>query len=241
MKTYLYILAFLLITGTGCGNDNEAKMPEPEATGTVVIAGETYGWVRYDGLDWMTSNFKGGTPYDENYINYDGDDPIYTYVDDEQAELDFETYGNQLCYEEAVACCPEGWRLPTDADWQRLERVFGMSASQAASSGWRGSHEGELMQQEGGIHLLLGGQCSMVAGSYNNIYWRNVREFGYYWSSTPDPDYTTSLAVYYRRIRAHSGQIERYSVAIQETNHMDDKTDRFMSVRYVRDAVELDY
>lgn len=235
MKKYLYILAALLITSTGCSDDNEAKMPEPEATGTVTIDGETYGWVRYDHLDWMTSNFKGGTPYDENYIN-DYGDPIYTQVDDEQAELDFETYGNQLNYEEAVACCPEGWRLPTDDDWQRLERAFGMSASQAASSGWRGNHEGELMQQEGGIHLLLGGQCSMSAGNYNSIYWRNVRESGYYWSSTPDPSYTTSPAVFYRRIRAHSGQIERHSVAIQETDHTNDKSDRYMSVRYVRDA-----
>lgn len=232
MKKIGYILASMLIVSMGCSDDNGREMPLPEADGTVTMDGEEYGWVRYDGIDWMTSNFKGGTPY------WDVDDNIYSDVAEEQEEADFETFGNQLSYEEAIACCPEGWRLPTDEDWQRLERAFGMSAGDAASSGWRGSDEGELMQQEGGVYLLLGGQCSMAAGHYNSIYWRGVRESGYYWSSTTDKSYTTSPAVYYRRIRANSGQIERHSVAIQETSHTDNKNNRYMSVRYVRDAVD---
>lgn len=237
-KVVGYLLFVILGFSVGCNEDDKlAKLPVPEKTGEVIIEEETYGWVRYDGLDWMTSNFKGGTPYYENYLNDGGWEPVYNQVDAEQAELDFEMYGNQLSYEEAVACCPKGWRVPTDEDWQRLERLFGMSAHDAVLSGRRGNGEGLLVQQEGGIHLLLGGQCSMSAGHYNSIYWKQVREFGYYWSSTPDESYTISLAVFYRRIQYGSPCIERHSVAVQETSHTDKKSDRLMSVRYVRDAV----
>ena len=36
-------------------------------------------------------------------------------------EVDFNEHGNLYTWEEALAACPEGWRLPTDEDWQNLE------------------------------------------------------------------------------------------------------------------------
>lgn len=231
MKRINYILLTVISLWTmSCKDDDKLPVIVPEKQGTMTIGDDEYGWVRYNGLDWMTSNFKGGTPYYDESISID---------DWDQALEDFDTYGNLLTYEDAVALCPEGWRLPTDEDWMKLEEALGMSRKTAASMGWRGSCEGELIQQGAdgsGIHLLLAGQCSMAAGLYNYVYLRHVREAGYYWTSTLDTTYTITRAVYYRRIQADISQIERNVVAIEEANHTGGMRERFMSVRYVRDA-----
>ena len=73
----------------------------------------------------MASNLKYGTLYYEN--EYDG--PLADgYGDPRQViahglgfdfEVDFNEHGNLYTWEEALAACPEGWRLPTDEDWPR--------------------------------------------------------------------------------------------------------------------------
>ncbi len=46
------ILAALLVVSIGCSDDdNTLPMVKPEKTGTVTIGENTYGWVRYAGLD----------------------------------------------------------------------------------------------------------------------------------------------------------------------------------------------
>ena len=42
---------------------------------------------------------------------------------------------------------PEGWRLPTDDDWKKLEATLGMSVSQIGMlDEWRGNYEGNLLK-----------------------------------------------------------------------------------------------
>ena len=42
-------------------------------------------------------------------------------------------------YEGALKAVPEGWRLPTDDDWKKLEATLGMSVSQIGMlDEWRG-------------------------------------------------------------------------------------------------------
>ena len=105
----------------------------------VTIGENTYEWVRYAGLDWMTSNFKEGTPYYElTYINQ------YGYTDDlikdceDLTPEEWDRYGNLYSYEEAKANAPEGWRLPTDEDWKKLERAMGMSQGDDDATGYNG-------------------------------------------------------------------------------------------------------
>ena len=226
-----------------CNDDDSLTVVTPEATGTLTDDdGNTYGWVRYNGLDWMTSNFKGGTPYYDKYYIDEWGDPAYFVTEDEmeQALLEFETHGNLLSWEEAAACAPEGWRLPTDEDWKSLEMALGMSESDANAKGWRGDGEGVLVQQDetgSGIHLTLSGCIRMSAGNYNAFMVLDLRERGYYWSSTVDTTYTTTTAVWYRAIYAHGSQIERaVATTTEAADNLSTRNDRYMSVRYVRDA-----
>lgn len=65
------------------------------------------------GLEWMASNltWKGaGFPY--------LDCPAMTPI-----------FGNYYTWEEAQTVCPEGWRLPTDAEWTALAVQYGGEAS----------------------------------------------------------------------------------------------------------------
>ena len=114
-----------------------------------------------------------------------------------------------------------------------------MSPGELDDTGWRGSVEGELIQQDetgSGIHLLLAGYVSLQPGTPLFQYLRQVGEYGYYWSSTVDESYTQSTAVYYRRIRFNSSQIERTSTTIEEKDYVQNVYKTFMSVRYVRDS-----
>lgn len=238
-KLLLYMTwAALGLLYAGCDDDDKAPRLVPEETGTVTDNdGNEYGWVRYAGLDWMTSNFKGGTPYYELKGGWWGE--LININDREQAIADYDLFGNLYSWEDAKSLAPEGWRLPTDEDWQKLEQALGMSASEAAQKGWRGDGLGLVIQadpSEGGIALKCGGYASNSAGHYNELYLRQVRDFGYYWTSTIDESYTTSTAVWYRRIGILP-QIERQVITTQEVaENLSSKDNRYLSVRYVRDA-----
>lgn len=65
------------------------------------IGGVSYPYVTIGGLDWLCRNISdesAGAPY-SNY----------------KAMSD--VFGRYYSYEEATTICPEGWRLPTDAEW----------------------------------------------------------------------------------------------------------------------------
>ena len=159
MKKIIYTICLALMTFCiGCDDDdNHLPQVKPESTGTLTDdEGNEYTWVRYDGLDWMTSNFKAGTPYYELKDSWGWSDLI-SISDKDQAIADYDMYGNLYTYEDAIANAPEGWRLPTDEDWKKLEKVLGMSPGELDDTGWRGSVEGELIQQDetgSGIHSL---------------------------------------------------------------------------------------
>lgn len=66
--------------------------------------GTDYYYVSHNGIDWFRNNLakpEFGAPYTN-------------------AEAMIDVLGNYYSYEEAVKACPEGWRLPTDAEWVAL-------------------------------------------------------------------------------------------------------------------------
>lgn len=82
------------ITGTGIN----AEDPYVEADGI------RYYYVTNGELDWFRNNLANpayGVPYVNN-------------------EAMSDVFGRFYSYEEALKACPEGWRLPTDAEWRAL-------------------------------------------------------------------------------------------------------------------------
>lgn len=87
------------IKGIGIDLDNDPY---------VKIGGIEYYYTTIGGLDWMRQDLSYsavGTPFRKSKA-MDG------------------VFGLYFSYEEAIKACPEGWRLPTDAEWVYLATSF---------------------------------------------------------------------------------------------------------------------
>lgn len=94
-------------------------------------------------------------------------------------------YGFLYTFEGAKAAVPEGWRLPTDEDWQQLERNFGLSENEVQRfEAWRGKGLAPLMSQGGqsGFNALHAGARAYVAD--NTQYYTNLDRAWYFWSAS---------------------------------------------------------
>ena len=230
MKQYMLLLLAIFFGCVACDDSNNEINIQPEATGsyTDVRDGNEYHWVRYAGLEWMTENLKfipdegvfapDLTPLPEGYYN-----------DKKNAEY-YKDFGGLYDYEAALAAVPAGWRLPTDDDWQNLEKALGMSISDLKQSGKRGSIQGELLQQgvEGtGINLQLSGYLIlddrvMEVYSFESVY-------GFYWTATVDESKPGGNTIYYRQIIYNSSKVVRNSMT----------KNNLLSIRCVRDATSI--
>jgi len=63
---------------------------------------------------------------------------------------------------------PDGWHVPTDAEWKELEMCLGMTQKQADSSGWRGTDEGGKLKSTGTKHAGTGLWDSPNTGGKNS-------------------------------------------------------------------------
>lgn len=240
MKKYLiYICALWCTVFMACSDDNGLPKIVPAESGEWMDERDscTYEWIRIGDLEWMTSNLKYGTPYYEksyggNFASLSGRaQKVLSYLVNFSFETDYQEQGNLYTWEEAMEVCPEGWRLPTDADWQNLEMALGMSGQEAAEEGWRGDQEAVLLRQgkEGlGMSLQLAG-CAYTLGAYGpKLYLYHNGEFGYYWTSTEETnDGLYEPTVYFRKLFA------TYSTVYRGTTPLN----KLMRVRCVRDAV----
>lgn len=210
---------------------NEILIETPSARGTMTDnEGNVYQWVRIGDQDWMTSNALCGTPYyDVTYNIWGYPEKALSKSEIAEAKINIPKYGNLLSYEEAVECAPEGWRLPTDEDWQKLEKALGMSGKDANSLGWRGNGVSDMLQQcnEGTeLNMQFSGALLWTASYGLELSFMHFKEFGYYWTSTVDNSYTDYQAVYYRKLCYGNSKVERQVM----------RTNRYLSVRYMRDA-----
>lgn len=131
----------------------------------------------------------------------------------EAAELEnghySETYGLLYTYEAALQAVPEGWRLPTDEDWEKLERALGMAASELDKTNeWRGNREAALLKEgsEGiGFDVRYGGGRGLTnLQSNDHINYLNYGQNAYFWCSdriqADTVGITRNIAVYTDKI-----------------------------------------
>ena len=112
-------------------------------------------------------------------------------------------------YEAALQAIPEGWRLPTDEDWEKLERALGMSAAELDKTNeWRGNREAALLKEgsEGiGFDVRYGGGRGLTnLQSNDHINYLNYGQNAYFWCSdriqADTVGITRNIAVYTDKI-----------------------------------------
>jgi uncharacterized protein (TIGR02145 family) len=111
---------------------------------------------------------------------------------------------------------PEGWHIPTDAEWKQLEMYLGMSQEQADATGWRGTDEGGKLKEAGTEHwnppntgATNESGFTALPGGYrvNNGGFLNLGTYAYFWSSTESGSY----AAWGRILSSGIAGIYRYS------------------------------
>lgn len=243
MKKFIYFLMAMtpLLCGS-CSDDDKLPSLTPSQRGTVVDnEGNTYEWVRLGDLLWTTSNANNGPDVWETEY-YAGD--VYGYLKVfhnvgfnnrlNQSQVEDYTqnyrpvYGNLMTFDAAKASAPEGWRLPTDEDWQKLERYLGMSGT--ASKGARGDGQAYRLRENGsGTELAMlpgGGFILQPANGWVSLDLEFEEINGFYWTSTFSDANADEPTAYYRKFYTVSGKIWRECAL---ANNM-------MSVRWVKDA-----
>jgi uncharacterized protein (TIGR02145 family) len=145
----------------------------PDLTyGTVSdIDGNAYATIEIGTQVWMAENLKvshypDGTPITQisdeaewndmtpdvqaycwynNLTEYsDTSGALYTWAAAMNGELSSDTVPSGV-----QGVCPDGWHLPSDAEWKILEMFLGMTQADADNYDWRGSDEGGQLKETG--------------------------------------------------------------------------------------------
>ncbi|MDP8201591.1 MAG: fibrobacter succinogenes major paralogous domain-containing protein, partial [Candidatus Tenebribacter burtonii] len=177
-------------------------------TGTVTdIDGNVYQTIMIGAQEWIMENLKvthyrngDAIPHiTGNGVWISTNSGAYCVYDDDPSNA--ETYGNLYNWyavDDPRGIAPEGWHVPTDEEIMELEMYLGMSASQASSTGWRGTNEGSKLAGNAdlwndgaleensefgssGFSLLPGGNRTSLNGAFTNLSF-----YGNFWSSTED-------------------------------------------------------
>ena len=120
--------------------------------------------------------------------------------------------GRLYLLDEAVAACPAGWRLPTDADWMQLEQAVGVPASELASERARGSGAGDRLKAGGdsGFEAVFAGYLSPHAGEG----FRKKGQAAAYWTSTEAGSDDMSPLAWHRDVDVRRSGIYRSKVNV---------------------------
>jgi len=192
--------------------------------------GTIYEAVKIGDQFWMTENLKVTHYANGEEIPFVSDDSDWVRQiktgaycfnnNDENNESD--TYGALYNYTAALNVCPDGWHLPTKADWDLLDTFLGPDGGSKLADNAPLWHSGDLVDDiqfgETGFSALPGGVRYGDDGSFHDF----IGASGYWWCATEYPGNTF----------AYARQITYENTSFTET--WTDKLDG-MSVRCVRD------
>ncbi|MCL2260450.1 MAG: hypothetical protein FWC15_03740 [Fibromonadales bacterium] len=151
-------------------------------------------------------------------LNYDGpDDDIGACYDDNTSNC--VTYGRLYDWDDAQNVCPDGWHLPSDAEWTALTTAVGGTGT----NGLTGA--GDKLKAESGWANNSGtddfGFSALPGGIQNSTGFHSVSDHGVWWSGTADG----SFNAYYRIMNYNNSNVGRSS----------ENTFNLYSVRCVQD------
>ena len=147
-RTSLISLLFLLLILEACKKDTPVSILNE--TGTLTdIEGNSYKTVKIGDQWWMAENLKVKTYTDGTSIPFlDSTQTDSVWINQPGAtccSVD-SRYGilyNWYHINDSRKIAPQGWHIPTDEEWQKLEKELGMNNGVINNTGWRGTVEAE--------------------------------------------------------------------------------------------------
>lgn len=180
------------------------------------IDGNMYATIEIGAQVWMAENLKvthypDGTPITEisdetewsalapdaqaycwynNQMEYaDTSGALYSWSAAMYGGLSSDTIGVQ-------GVCPDGWHLPSDAEWKELEMTLGMSETEADKHDWRGSDEGGQLKELGFSNWYMPNEgatnssgFTAVPGGFRSALglFYNIDTYAAFWTATEEP------------------------------------------------------
>lgn len=221
---FLIVISIAILVTISCNKKNATEL-KIEPPGPVTdIDGNVYQTVRIGNQIWMAENLRV-----TRYRNGDAlpnvtwgwqniSEGAYCYYDNNASNI--AVYGflyNGFAVQDDRKIAPEGWRVPTDEDWKKLEMFLGMSRANADSRVDRGTDEGGKLKESGtehwaspntgatnecGFSALPGGYCRPFL---NNDFHR-MDSTACFWAST-GPE---SNRLWYRELSYETSDIMRH-------------------------------
>lgn len=208
MKLIVIICSFLFFS---CSNNST----NPEEDGLVIghvtdIDGNIYKTVKIGDQWWMAENL--------NVTKYRNGDDIYhitdyhildslttgaysNYNSDTILVNDFGRLYNWFAVIDTRNIAPNGWHIPSDEEWKTLEIYLGMDQSEADGWSYRGTDEGGKLKITGTLiwdspnsgATNETGFSALPSGKAFKYGYRGLRQIAYYWSTTENESYNSSV------------------------------------------------
>jgi uncharacterized protein (TIGR02145 family) len=214
--TTYYVRAYAT-NSAGTAYGNEVSFTTETVPGNTVtdIDGNVYQTVQIGAQIWMGENLKttryangSAIPLVEDTSAWElltDNDRAYCWYDNSTTNRDI--YGGLYSWAAAAngsagsnanpsglqGVCPDGWHLPSEAEWQQLELFLGISPSEISIEDWRGTVEGGMLKETGLAHWLSPNsgatntsQFTALPGGYrapNGLYY-NMGKAANMWTST---------------------------------------------------------
>jgi len=145
---------------------------------------------------------------------------IGTDVNEAKSQPNYTTYGALYNWPAAMTASPEGWHLPSDAEFKQLEMALGMSQADADATVNRGTDEGAQMKSTSGwlangngtntsgFTALPGGILNSLTGNFFG-----TSTLANWWTSTEDIASPTNA--WTRRLLNVSSQVNRSAIPVK--------------------------
>ena len=210
---YLFLLMFLV----SCSGTPQ-KFPSGLSTGTVQdIDGNVYKTVKIGNQIWMAENLKvthyrngDVIPNLQDDDEWDNEKGAYcSYANDEANSAIYGLLYNWFAVNDERKIAPEGWHVPTDAEWQGLVEFLGgdnLAGGKMKSTGtidggdglWRGLNRSAT--NVSGFTALPGGY------RYNSGVFDGIGANAYFWSANESSGGTA----WHRYLYYGNSQVSRY-------------------------------
>ncbi len=112
INVLIFGIIFSLVNLSSCKKDNSGDFEGPSGTFTDTRDNTTYKWVRIGDQVWMGENLAY-EPASGDYWSFQND------------PNNVSTYGYLYSWETAKAIAPDGWHLPSNAEWNTLITYLG--------------------------------------------------------------------------------------------------------------------
>jgi uncharacterized protein (TIGR02145 family) len=226
MKNRLYpsIVCLCLLLLIGCKKEDEKEIIIERGTVTD-IEGSVYITVKIGDQWWMAENlrvatYNDGTPLDFIPVTFGADTAWANADSGAYCFINADIFGylyNDKVLKSGKNIAPAGWHVPTDEDWQKLERTIGMKSSEIIRTGWRGEEEANALTSKYNLGWPANNSETGLFG--NDVYGFNAKpssirgydgrtniqsNSAWWWTSTSD-----STKYYYRSIDTYHREIFR--------------------------------